>query len=306
MADRQRGQGVLNNPYLLMGVQLVLWGSYAAVSKLVLGSMAVWPFQCYSFGIAFAALAVPYFAKGGWSRLRKLGAKNLLCLCAIAVPSFLYYFFYATALSLTGAVEASVLNYTFPVFVLLLAWPVCGERPAPRGVLAVLLGLAGAVIVLLGGGGGLGGFVNAGALCALCGAVCWGLFSNLGRRAPADAQTANLIYMGVGFLLSLCGMLAFSQFEAPVGGDLLCLVWNGAFSLAAGYWVWFRVLDVAPAALAANLSFITPFANLLFIACLLHEPIRWQHWAGLAVILLGVLLQALPTGHGTAQRAGQK
>lgn len=112
--------------------------------------------------------------------------------------------------------------------------------------------------------------------------------------------------MGVGFLLSLCGMLAFSQFEAPVGGDLLCLVWNGVFSLAAGYWVWFRVLDVAPAALAANLSFITPFANLLFIACLLHEPIRWQHWAGLAVILLGVLLQALPTGRGTAQRAGQK
>ena len=105
MADRQRGQGLLNNPDLLMGIQLVLWGSYAAVSKLVLGSMAVWPFQCYSFGIAFAALAVPYFVKGGWAHLRKLGAKKLLCLCAIAVPSFLYYFFYATALSLTGAVE---------------------------------------------------------------------------------------------------------------------------------------------------------------------------------------------------------
>lgn len=305
MADRRRGRGPLNDPYLLMGIQLVLWGSYAAASKLVLDGMAVWPFQCYSFGIAFAALAVPYFVQGGWGRLRALGVKRLLCLCAIAVPSFLYYFFYATALSLTGAVEASVLNYTFPVFVLLLAWPVCGERPTPRGVLAVLLGLAGAVVVLLGGGAGLGGFANAGALCALCGAVCWGLFSNLGRRAPADAQTANLIYMAVGLLLSLGGMLLFSKPAAVQPGDLLCLVWNGVFSLAAGYWVWFRVLAVAPAALAANLSFITPFANLLFIACLLHEPIHWQHWAGLIIILLGVLLQALPAKPRAAQGAAR-
>lgn len=93
MADRQRGQGVLNNPYLLMGVQLVLWGSYAAVSKLVLGSMAVWPFQCYSFGIAFAALAVPYFAKGGWSRLRKPGGKKPALPVRDCGAVLLYYFF---------------------------------------------------------------------------------------------------------------------------------------------------------------------------------------------------------------------
>lgn len=294
MDKRARGGRAFRNPYLLMGFQLVLWGSYTAVGKLVLGNLPVWPFQCYSFGIALVALAVPYFMRGGLGRLRALGARRLLCLSAMALPSFLYYFLYATALSLTGAVEASVLNYTFPVFVLLLAWPVCGEKPSARGVLAVLLGLAGAAVVLTGGGGAAQSGLNTGALCALAGAVCWGLFSNLGRRAPADAETANLVYMAVGFALSLAGMLAFSAPCAVSAQDALCLVWNGVFNLAAGYWVWFRILSVASAALAANLSFVTPFANLLFIAVLLHEPIRWQHWAGLGIILLGVALQALP------------
>lgn len=285
----------MRNPYFLMGIQLILWGSYAAVSKLVLSEMSVWTFQCYSFGIAFTALGIPYLIKGGWARLRSVGLKQIGLLCAMAIPSFLYYFCYTTALSLTGAVEASVLNYTFPVFILLLAWPVCGERPTRRGLFTVLLGLAGAVIVLAGNGTGLDGFFNPGALCALLGAFFWGLFSNLERRTTVDGETANLIYMACGFVLSFAGMMLFSKPEPVQEKDILCLLWNGVFSLAAGYQIWFRILQITPAALAANLSFVTPFVNLLFISCILHEPIRLNHWLGLALILLAVVIQALPS-----------
>ncbi len=281
------------SPYLLTALLLVLWGSYAAVSKLALHTVATWPFECLSFTVALAALAVPYLLRGGLRRMRALGGRRLLALAAIGIPSFLYYWLYTLALCGTSAVEASVLNYTFPVFVVLFAWPVCGERPSLRAGLGVLLGLCGAAIVLLGGesGGGLGG---AGALCALGGAVCWGLFSVLGRRAPGDAQTANVVYMAVGALGSLVGLIVSGQSLTLDAGSAVCILWNGVFSLAMGYLVWFRLLSVAPAALAANLSFLTPFANLLCIALLLREPIRWQHWARLCVILLGVLVQARP------------
>ena len=284
----------MQNPYALMAVLLVLWGSYAAVSKLALKEMAIWPFRCFSFGIAFVTLAVPYFLRGGMKRLRALAPRELLRLLVYSIPSFLYYYFYSTALALTGAVEASVLNYTFPIFILLLAWPVCGEKLTLRGCLAVLLGFGGTMIVLLADGSGKTNFMSPGALCALCGAVCWGLFSDLGRKAPGDPETANLVYMASGFVLSLAGMLISGESPAMGAGQALCLLWNGVFSLAGGDFVWFRVLKVAPAALAANLSFLTPFANLLFIALILREPIAWQHWAGLAVILLGVLVQSLP------------
>jgi drug/metabolite transporter (DMT)-like permease len=283
---------VSNNPYCLMALQLVLWGSYAAVSKGVLNSLDVWPFQCYSFGAAFLGLAVPYFMRGGLTRLRRAGVKTLGLLCVIAIPSFLYYFFYSTALTITGAVEASLINYTFPVFVLLLAWPVCGEKPAARDTVAIILGLAGAFIVIAGGRTSfLGG---KGAWFALAAAFCWGLFSNLGKRINADMETANLVYITVGFVLSLFAMF-FTTGPQPVDRlGVLSILWNGMFSIAAGYWIWFRVLSIVPSAMAASLSFLTPFVNLLFIACLLHEKISWQHWLGLCLILLGVLLQAAP------------
>jgi drug/metabolite transporter (DMT)-like permease len=285
-------QRVINSPYCLMALQLVLWGSYAAVSKGVLGSLSVWSFQCYSFGIALIAYAIPYFANGGLVRLCGTGFKTLLALFLTAIPSFLYYYFYSTALSMTGAVEASVLNYTFPVFVLLLAWPINGEKLSPRGLGAIVLGVAGAFIVITGGGASFSG--GTGVWFALVAAICWGLFSNVGKRIKADAETANFIYISVSFMLSLFPML-FTTGIQPVGGvDFVSLLWNGVFSIAAGYWVWFRMLAIAPSALVANLSFLTPFANLLFIALLLKEPIEWQHWLGLCLILLGVLLQAIP------------
>ena len=282
-----------NNPYALMGLQLVLWGSYAAVSKLALEQTAVWPCQCYSFATAFLTLAIPYFSRNGLKKLCALTRKDLLWLVAIACPSFLYYFFYTTALSLTSAVQASVLNYTFPLFVILLAWPICGEKLTAKSGLAAILGFLGTVIVLFAGHSpaNLQGSQN-GAIYALCGAVCWAVFSNLGRKSQADNETANLVYMAVGFLLSLLGMLISGEDMAIGGKQLVCVIWNGVFSLAAGYFIWFRILAVAPVALAANLSFLTPFANLLFIALLLREPIYWQHWAGLLVILLGVFLQS--------------
>lgn len=283
---------VVNNPYSLMALQLVLWGSYAAVSKGVLNSLAVWPFQFYSFGIALLAFSIPYFINGGLNKLRKLSGKTLLGLSLAGIPSFLYYYFYTTALSTTGAVEASLLNYTFPVFILLLAWPINGEKPSARGLCAIALGVAGAFTVLTGGEASFSG--GSGALFALAGAVCWGLFSNIGKKVKADAETANLIYIAVSFILSLIPMLFTTGLQPVTVTDLLSLLWNGAFSIAAGYWVWFRMLSIAPSALVANLSFLTPFANLLFIAVLLKEPIGWQHWLGLCLILSGVLLQAIP------------
>jgi drug/metabolite transporter (DMT)-like permease len=233
---------------------------------------------------------VIFFAGGGYQKLRKLHVKDIAVLAAVSLPSFLYYIFYSSALSRCSAVQASLLNYTFPIFIFLLSWPINGEKPTVRSLIAVLAGFVG-VAVLLGFDFTAQQSQITGSALALLAAFCWGLFSNLGKWVRQDVETANFFYILFGFIYSLIGLFIFSSPALLPPQSLFGAAWNGVFSFAIGYALWFRIIRTAPLSLAANLSFIAPFVNLLFIALLLHEPIGLRQVAGLCVIMAGVFFQ---------------
>lgn len=286
-------KGAEKSIWPLMGLQLVVWGSYATVAKFALTGLDVWQFQSLSFGVATLAMAIVFFAGGGARKLKATPPKTLLKLAGAGVVSFLYYLLYAIALRLTTAVEAAILNYTFPVFILLLAWPVNRERLTVKGVLAVLVGFAGTVVVVAGSSPGQAPTRLAGVLCALGAAVCWGLFTNLGKRLKTDVNLNNMVYIFTGFILAALGLLVFSRPVVPPLGAGLGAVANGLLSFVVGYSLWFRIVRRVPMALAASMSFVTPFVTLLFISLFLGERIALRQWLGLAVILCGLLLQNL-------------
>ena len=64
-------------------------------------------------------------------------------------------------------------------------------------------------------------------------------------------------------------------------------------NFCVSYFLWFKALRTAKASFVASMSFITPFATLLFIALLLHEPITPANLIGLAIIVFGVAVQNL-------------
>ena len=51
-----------------------------------------------------------------------------------------------------SAGQAVTLAYTMPVWAALLAWPMLGDRPGPRQIAAIVLGICG-VVILVGGAG---------------------------------------------------------------------------------------------------------------------------------------------------------
>jgi drug/metabolite transporter (DMT)-like permease len=283
-----------DNPYFLMGMLLVMWGSFSAVSKLSLGQLDSFQVQFFMFGFAIVIMTIIMCFNGKINEFRKLTMKDYIRLILYSIPSFLYYFFYILALKMIPAIEASMLNYLFPVMIVIFAIPINREKLNIQKLISIILGFIGMAVVITNGGlSGIRLTNITGDMLALGGAVCWGIFSNLGKRNNIDQFVSNYAYTFVSFVLSFVCLVSFSRFIIPGADVLPGILWNSASNIVCSYYLWFRVLKITTSALAASLSFITPFITLVFIMLLLGEKIMIAQLAGFLLIILGIAVQSL-------------
>lgn len=275
-----------------MGVLLLLWGSFSAVSKLLLTRLDSFQVQFYMFGMAFLIMTANMFSKNNREKLRSLQQKELVKLMLFALPSFFYYFLYTLALRMIPAIEASMLNYLFPIMIVVFAIPINHEKVNTSKLVSILLGFAGVLVVITNGKISNLGFSNlAGDLLAIGAAVCWGIFSNVGKRNKVDQTLSNYIYVLVSFALSGIGVLIFSRITIPDTASFIGILWISLSSIVLAYPIWFRILKGTTSALAASMSFVTPFVTLGFIMLLLGEKLGMIQVAGFLLILAGIALQ---------------
>jgi drug/metabolite transporter (DMT)-like permease len=285
---------VFNNIYVLMTILLILWGTFAAVSKMSLHSLDSLQAQFYLFGFAFICMTGICIRNGKFKELRRLQRKEVIRLIGYSIPSFLYYVFYLMSLQLIPAVEASMLNYSFPIMIVIFSILINGEKLDKLKVLSLLLGFFGVIVILTDGN-----FANIklsnlkGDFLALSAAICWGIFSILGKKNNVDTFLSNYIYTTVSFLLTACCMIYYSNFVLPNVHAFFGLLWLSLSNIVFSYFLWFRALKVADSVLVANISFITPFLTLFFIMIFLGESIHFIQIIGLIIILAGTALEPI-------------
>jgi len=294
-----------DNPYILMGILIILWGSFSAVSKLVLGHLDSFQIQFYMFGLAAIIMTVSMYSRDGMKKLRRLKRKELIKLMLFALPSFLYYFLYTAALRMIPAIEASMLNYLFPIMIVIFAIPINGERINASKLISVFIGFSGMLIIITNGDFNNLKLSNIpGDILAIAAAVCWGIFSNLGKKNNIDQALSNYVYVLVAFILSFINLLLFSEFIIPDTSAFLGVLWISLSNIVLSYHLWFKVLKVTSSALAASLSFITPFVTLAFIMLLLGEKISVIQIIGFLLILVGITAQNLKYGMKSVKLPG--
>lgn len=185
-----------------------------------------------------------------------------------------------------------MLNYLFPVMIVLFSIPINGEKLNTMKVISILLGFSGMLIIVT-----KGDFTNIkmsniiGDLLALGAAISWGIFSNLGKKNKINMYISNYIFTILSFFLSTICVLLFSGFSLPSPAGFIGVVWLGISNIVLCYYLWFKALKLTSTTLIASLTFITPFVTLLFIVFILGEKIYFVQILGLLVIFLGIALQ---------------
>lgn len=202
-----------------------------------------------------------------------------------------YHVLYFAALALAPPVEANLLNYTWPLLIVLLAAPLRGLRLGPQRLLGVGLGAAGAVL-LLSGGARFPAEAFAGFACALAAAVTWALYSVLSARFAAVPTEAVAGFCLVAAVLALAAHLLVEPRLLPTPGQWLAVLLLGLGPMGAAFFLWDIGMKRGDPRLLGTLGYATPVASTLLLVALGEGMLTWQILAATVLVAGGGIIAA--------------
>jgi len=266
----------------------VLWGGSFFFAKVAVGELG--PFTVVFARVSLAALAlalvVPLRRDAPWPTYFAMGFLNN------ALP-FSLIFWGQTEI---GSGLASILNATTPLFTLVVAHVLTPDEKINRTkIVALLTGLSGVVVLIgpaaLAGGSAL--WAEAACLAAALSYAFAGIYGRRFRRmgiAPAEAAAGQLSASAVLILPIMLVVDRPWTLSPPSLTVWLALGALALLSTALAYVLYFRILAAAGATVLLLVTFLIPVPAILLGALVLGERLEPRHYAGMALIGLGLAI----------------
>ena len=172
------------------------------------------------------ALLLPFLTRAPHRaaiRAADIRAHAVHAIFAISTMACFYY-----ALRTLPIATVTVINFSTPIFALLFARMLFGERVTPTGWIAVGLGFLGVVLVLRPDSSGIG----ADALVVLLGSLLAAGMNLAVRRMPARSSNFAVLFYLSAFGGLLYGALGGPGLEAPTADEFGLLLLLGTIALA--------------------------------------------------------------------------
>ena len=209
-------------------------------------------------------------------RLNRWVMLGALCVCSTNI-------LFSVANKMTTAANAIVLQFTAPIFVMLLSALFFRRRPARLDLAACAVVLGGIVLCFADSlsGGGMAGDV----LALLSGLTYAGVF--LMNDMP-DSDAISSVFWGdvISAVVGLPFVALETDFSLVPMVSLLVL---GIFQVAVAYILLTVGLKTTPAVTASLVSGIEPVLNPILVAVFYREHMGALSLAGAAVVILGVV-----------------
>ncbi|WP_398470821.1 DMT family transporter [Tardiphaga sp.] len=277
--------------FLCLGVTATGWAMNWPIIKILLRD---WPplfargVAGTAAGIILAGIAIAYGEK---LRVPRHAIPRLLF--ASFTNVFAWMGFATVALKMLSIGEGALLVYTMPIWATLFAWPILGHRPGLRDAIALVLGIAGIVVLMGEHGFALTPDKMVGIALTLGSATLFALGSVL-MRTPLPIPPVALAAWQVGlgcFPMIILGLI----FEKPDIAALTPTGWGALIYMTLGpmgicYLTWFATLRRLPPSTAAMGTLVVPVMGVIGAAVVLGEPLGLREVIAMALTLGGVTL----------------
>lgn len=285
---------------------MMMWAGNAIVGRAI-------RFEIPPFTLAFVRwtgallILMPFAAKHLWADRAALsrGWKILLLLGVAGVAAFNGFLY--VGLRYTTATNALLFQAAIPALVLLFDFLLFRERSSVRQIVAVLVSTFGVFVIIFRGDPGavLGLHFGRGDLLLFGAIVSWALYTVLLRLRPAVSPSS---FIAATFVVGVVIMapLAATEWRGIAAMSLTPRV-LGAFAYVAllpslvAYLIYNAAVARIGPARAGQAITLLPLFGAILSAMLLGEVLHDYHFAGMILILLGIVIAAL---HRRRKEAG--
>src|ERR1700751_3589694 len=171
----------------LIGLSAILMWSLLSVMTVATGKIPAFQLAAMTFAIGAVICALNWIGRAD--------AVKALCQPPVAWivgvgGLFGYHALYFLALRFAPPAESGLLNYLWPLLIVLFSSLLPGERLAPHHIIGALLGLAGPVLLFAGNGASFAPGQIPGLAAAFVAAFVWAAYSMMSRKlkaVPTDA-----------------------------------------------------------------------------------------------------------------------
>jgi drug/metabolite transporter (DMT)-like permease len=279
--------------YLFLLAMAVCWGGTWPAGKLAVEEVPPFTVAAARFLLSTLLLGLWASSRGPIARPTRSDLPLLLAMGLTAVAGYNALFLYG--LELAPATDGAIIVPGLaPVFTALLAWPLLGERIGPRGAGGLALAFAGLLFVV-DPSGSVDRDRLLGDLLFVGGAVCWAVYSIVGRPATArfGAVTSTLYATGTGTLMLLPFSAAeqgWSDLGAARADAWLPIVYLAVFGTVLGFVFFYEGVSRIGASRAIAFALLVPIVGVLSSVALLGEHLGVGTAFGGLAILAGLWL----------------
>ncbi|MCX8999198.1 EamA family transporter [Rhizobiaceae bacterium BDR2-2] len=258
----------------LIGFLTILMWAFLATLTAASGNMP--PFQLTA--VAFALGSVPGLVAMAARPARLKALRQPLRVWLVGIGGlFGYHFLYFTALRNAPAVEATLVNYLWPLLIVVGSALLPGERLGWHHLLGAAIGLGGTVLLVAGGNVAFNPAYMAGYGAALLAAATWASYSLLSRRfgsVPTDAVTG--FCFATAILSGVCHLALETTVWPETAFQWSMVVALGLLPLGLAFYTWDYGVKNGDIQVLGAASYTTPILSTLILLAAGYGQPGWR------------------------------
>lgn len=275
-------QTIPRRAIVLMVILTLVWGTTWPLFVLAVREVSVWTFRAVSVFVAGVTLLLVARSRG---QSLLIPREYWLTIC---VATFFYLVIWCIASTYSAILipsgQSAVLGFTMPIWSALISWAVLGERLSGRMLLAVVLGGAAVLLLMVPS---LTVYANAplGFALGLTAGLSWAIGILILKRrrviVPVTVLTGwQLILAAVPLTLGALalgdGVWFMPSWQTIVVVGYMALVPNSIGNVA-----WFSILEMLPANVVGLSSIMVPLVAMVSGTWMHGEPLGPAQWAAM-------------------------
>lgn len=236
---------------------VLLWASLATIGASL---SEVPPLLLTGLGLLFGSLISIPLSKFKLSHLKV--SPRILAVGIFGL--FGYHFALFAALQNAPPVQANLINYLWPLLIVLLSPVLLGGKLTGKQIAAAAMGFSGAALAITSGSA-LELSLEIGYVYAAIAAMIWAIYSLLTKKFAGFKTAAVGTFAFTSGLLAIASHFALEPATTLSGSDWLLIFILGIGPLGGAFYLWDYALKNGSAQRVGLISFATPLLSTIFL-----------------------------------------